>query len=325
MDCRAVYVMDDVKRALFEEARRLGFDRMAVTLPRVLERWRAEALARPDRRWADLAADPHALMPEAARVIVLARAYRPYRARAGEAAIDAYYLCSNAAHLSARMLADWLTARGARALAGVKLPAKAVASEAGFARYGLSGLTYMEGLGSRYALEALLTDAELPTDDAPPSEGFAPRCAHCRACVAACPTGALSGDGRVDTARCLRALPAGEPVDEARRALVGASLLGCDLCQRACPINAGIAEQDMPDELARALGLPGLLRGERTALAALIGDNYARTKRVQARACLIAANLMRRDCVPLIEALANDDHPAVRAHARWAAEQLRAR
>jgi epoxyqueuosine reductase len=73
--------------------------------------------------------------------------------------------------------------------------------------------------------------------------GDFPRCAACDPkrppCVAACPTGALRGDGTLDRARCIQWYASGNeetvPPDVARA--WGQRLYGCTLCQDACIHN----------------------------------------------------------------------------------------
>ncbi len=312
-----------IKQAVIDRALELGFARALVADVKTCETWRADTLARPDARWEKIASDPQEVLPDAKRVIVLARAYHPYRAREGEAALDAYYVASNASHQAAGTLAEWMRGQGMGAAARPLLPHKATCVGAGFARYGRNGLSYMDGLGSRYQLELVVTDEQLDADEGVRAErALSARCANCGACAKACPVGALMGNGLVDTGKCLRALAANDMMDARVRPLVGASLLGCDICQRVCPMNREIEHVAMPEDVRAATNLKALLAGEIAPLKPLIGSNYARKKQVQARACLIAGNLKREDCLPLIEALMDDEYEAVREHARWARRRL---
>ena len=80
----------------------------------------------------------------------------------------------------------------------------------------------------------------------------------------------------------------------------------------------------MPADLAAALDLSALLRGQYKPLIPFLGKNNARRQRIIARALIAAANLNRRDLLPLIEPLTDcPESEAVREHAKWAAERLR--
>ena len=194
----------------------------------------------------------------------------------------------------------------------------------GEAYWGRNGLTALTGYGTRVCIQTILTSAPFPATDRTPADEIDPRCASCRACVAACPTAAHDGTGRVSVERCLRAQPYAEPVPERFRALFGASLLGCDICQRACPRNQRVSEEKPPAGLIDALRLERLLAGDVKPLAAWIGSNYARPARMQGRAALIAANLGRADTLPFLESLASGHSMEyVREHARWAIARLK--
>ncbi|MBQ4334908.1 MAG: tRNA epoxyqueuosine(34) reductase QueG [Myxococcaceae bacterium] len=113
---------------------------------------------------------------------------------------------------------------------------KAWAARAGLGWLGKNGLIVTAAHGTRVVLATLILDREVDEFDAPLSS----RCGDCRRCLDACPTGALLGDGRLDARRCL-AWQTIEARDETfplnRLSSAGASVFGCDLCQRACPWN----------------------------------------------------------------------------------------
>jgi len=299
-----------------EMARALGFERVAATDASPTPAPPDDA--HPQAR--SLACEPRDILPGARSVLVLAMPYRPYRRRAGEAAVDAYYVASNRAHENARSLADQLAARGAQAVMTSALRTKPLAVRAGLGRMGRNGLVAVGEMGTRVSLQVIVTDLPLAarSDDWALDE----RCVNCHICEAACPGGALRGDGSLDIGRCVRAQPENLPLPAFMRPMTGASLLGCDLCQRACPRNARVGEADMPEALARALALDRLLTGDYRALTPWLGKNNARRLRLMNRAALAAANEGRADLLPLLDALGDAPEP-VASHARWSADRLR--
>ena len=268
-----------------------------------------------------LIADPREILPEARSVLLLAMPYRPFKPNPPDAEIDAYYIASNRAHENARLFADWLCEHGVNAAMTSSLRVKPLSARAGLGWQGRNTLIAAGQYGTRVSLQTIVTDmpCERADDDA---RGLDKRCLNCHACMDACPTKALRGDGTLDIARCVRAQPENLPLPEEMRPLTGASLLGCDLCQRVCPRNAALEPIDMPPDVKEALSLKRLLSGEYKAFIPLIGRNNARKLRLLNRTALAAANRGRRDMLPLLEALNHLPEP-VSTHARWALERLR--
>ncbi len=169
-----------------------------------------------------------------------------------------------------------------------------LAARAGIGWVGKHTNLVSRDLGNWFFLGTLLTDLDLPGDDPEPD-----RCGTCRACLDACPTGALVGPRRLDARRCLSfwTIENRGPVPPALHAAIGARLFGCDECLAACPWNRfapPTADPDWtphpgrrnPDPLAwirdpgslesvmrgsalRRAGREGLLRNARIVLANL--------------------------------------------------------
>lgn len=117
-------------------------------------------------------------------------------------------------------------------------PTKAMATLGALARYGRNNLTYVEGLGSYHRPVILVSD--LPCDEQPRREPEAlPRCATCRACVAACPTGAIGTDRfLLHAERCLtywNEKPPEVPFPNWIKPKWHNALVGCMRCQEVCP------------------------------------------------------------------------------------------
>ncbi|MBN1241723.1 MAG: epoxyqueuosine reductase [Spirochaetales bacterium] len=135
-----------------------------------------------------------------------------------------------------------------RVLVNSRAPEKPLAVLAGLGPVGRNSLVLVRDLGPGVVLGALLLPID-PVVEAGEREGsvgrprpeaadFEPgaRCASCRACVDACPTGAVLESGGIDPSRCVQGAASSEaPVTPELAAAWSGVLYGCDRCLVACP------------------------------------------------------------------------------------------
>jgi epoxyqueuosine reductase len=175
-----------------------------------------------------------------------------------------------------------------RLFSNSRLPEKPLAAACGLGFLGSHSLVIAPGLGSAFLIAgAFLPASRVPEEalrqpsDPPLPGGLRAGCAcgDCRACVQACPVGAITAPGVVDPQRCLPSLSTRlAPWPLEARAAWGFRLYGCQSCQDACPHNRALRSETMTRRgeigpsvpLARLLacdeeGVRGMFRG--TALA----------------------------------------------------------
>ena len=126
--------------------------------------------------------------------------------------------------------------------------------------------------------------------------------------------------------RCIRNfMMEGIVAPEHLREKMGMRLIGCDICQRVCPMQPKF-------ESGRTLGLkldelattdPVVFSASIQKLSAEIGRNAARPQRVSGhrRRCWPGTAAKKSIC-PVLEAWSQLPFEAVAEHARWARERL---
>ncbi len=241
--------------ALKSEAHRLGFE-LCGACPAVeppgLERfhaWLSAGYAGQMRYLADRAdayRHPRDVLDAVQSILMLAKAYRsvePKPPGLGEGRVSRYawgldyhrWIRKQLRKLAQfhRRLAPQARVRGVVDTA--PLLERDFAQLAGLGWIGKNTLLLNRGWGSWFFLAALLTTEPLEYD-----EPFrADHCGTCRACVDACPTGALVAPHCLDARKCISYLSIEfrGTVSRELRPAIGDWLFGCDVCQEVCPWN----------------------------------------------------------------------------------------
>ena len=344
--------------ALKEESKRLGFTMAGIAAPEpsghmdFYRRWLADEhhgemayLARSDavQRRGDL----RETMDTVRSVLVVADEYfrqDPPGVPADRArAVIARYARGDDYHdvLKAKLLRllEWLRehagtdVRGRAYVDTGPILERDVARRAGLGWFGKNTMLLNPKRGSYFFLGLLLLDLELPADE-PFSEE---RCGTCRACLDACPTGALLGyddEGApvMDARLCISYLTIElrGPIPRELRPKLGNRIFGCDICQEVCPWNERFARRaDEPAYHARA-GMDGpslialadtLLSVDEEGFRELFQKSpVTRAQRtgLLRNVCVALGNWGAAEAVPVLRRALADPEPLVREHAEWA-------
>ena len=211
---------------------------------------------------------------------------------------------------------------------------RAAGHRAGIGWFGKNSLLLIPGLGSRFVLGSVVTDARLVADrSSEPLAAHGAGCGSCHRCQTACPTGALDEPGVVDARRCLAWLlqaPGSFPLDY--RQALGDRIYGCDECQAACPINR-VTDRRRPPPSPEPDSRPevdilGILGASDAELLAELGRWYipGRDPRYLRRNALVVLGNVGDGHDPATVATLwrwiTDDDDLLAEHARWAASQL---
>lgn len=204
---------------------------------------------------------------------------------------------------------------------------------AGLGWFGKNAMLIHPRRGSYFFLGLLLLDIPLPLG--PPLE--ADFCGSCRACLDACPTGALLGRGErgapvMDARRCISYLTIElrGPIPREFRPAIGNRIFGCDICQEVCPFSRKFSkpsEESAYSARPELDGPPLVELAER--LLSLSGRGFRRVfedspvlragrKGLLRNVCVALGNWGSPSGVPVLARALVDSASLVRGHAAWA-------
>ena len=178
--------------------------------------------------------------------------------------------------------------------------------------------------GSWFFLGEIYTDLPLPTTAPAPAH-----CGTCRACLDACPTGAIVAPYELDARRCISYLTIELPgtIPEELRPLIGNRVYGCDDCQLACPWNRDAATATLPDFAAVRHGLDDarlvdLFAWTREAFDARMAGSAIRRigheRWLRNLAVALGNAPSSAEILASLRSRADDPSPLVREHVAWA-------
>lgn len=250
-----------------EQALALGFDRCGIAAAESIDpenrlgQWLEQGF-HADMEWMArtraVRQDIQLKLPGAKSVVVVARNYKqPAPPHAQGALRVARYAWGRDYHKvmkrPLRTLANWMAAMESGVQCDIGVDAspfleRAWAAKAGVGWIGRNAMVLNREMGSWFLLGVVATTLEMEPD-AP----VQPNCGTCRACIDACPTGAIVADGEVDSNRCIsyHTIENRGEIPEAIAERMNPWVFGCDICQEVCPWNRFAPDTTEPDFAAR--------------------------------------------------------------------------
>lgn len=332
----------------------LGYSHVGITTADDFDEYRAEIEARgelydfylKDPREPLRHSAPRLVYPWARSIIVLAYDYMQKRFpenlsdSIGRAYLARCYNTPPHRINGARfgLMLEYLQKHGLKTQPGVLLPARLAGARAGIINFGCNNFAYAKGSGSFLIISNIITDAELEYDR-PSLENKCPP--HCRVCMDACPTKALYAPFKLNPRKCIpfnnfrttvnTGFGVTDYIPRDIRSLLGRHMHGCDVCQLACPRNAGVLKLNRPQDafleklaanfdLRQTLALP---EGYFKTWLEPILFNYLKEKRFfQRNAAVAMGNSGDQAYVPDLTTALENQAATVRGHAAWALGRL---
>ncbi|MFW3300764.1 tRNA epoxyqueuosine(34) reductase QueG [Mammaliicoccus sciuri] len=202
---------------------------------------------------------------------------------------------------------------------------RSVAERAGLGFAGKNGFIINEELGTWSYLGEMLVSIPFKPDDP-----VIDSCGDCNICVDRCPTGALVGNGQLNSQKCISFLTQtkGYLKDEYRYK-IGNRLYGCDTCQQVCPRNRGINTEH--DDIILE---PEVLKPRLVPLLKMSNKEFKNTyghlagawrgkKPIQRNAIVALTHFNEESAIPDLKDVAlTDPRPMIRGTAFWAIGQI---
>jgi len=239
-----------------------------------------------------------------------------------------------------------LSKQDIRIFSNSRLPERSIAAALGIGWVGRNGLLMNREYGSSFVLAGLLAALDSRTasrivgiEDLPRISSLeAPQdphreCGSCRACVSACPTGAITKEGGVRLERCLQFLATTtEELPGFARKVWDRRLYGCMDCQNSCPVNRHrgfhAVGEDLPREeysireLLREFASPSKKSLKEIFPGTALEAGWIPREAILRNLLFSAGNSRDTSLEPLIRSFLKETHPIVSRAAVLALDRI---
>ncbi len=248
---------------IIKEGQKLGFEDVGFTTAEPFTEHEKLLLERKEEYgWTEAVgfdlkagADPSKIMPDAKTIIVLIEPYfkesypRSMELNFGRCYLNDDRITKDGLSRRIKAFRTFLTEAGIDSKVPPNLPHRVAAARAGLGTFGKNCLFYSNKV-ARCGSWTLPIAVVINEEFSPGTPSVEIQCpSFCRnACIAACPTRALKGNGTIDPRECISYLTYfGDEITplEIREAM-GMYVYGCDRCQNVCPRNQPWLAQELP-------------------------------------------------------------------------------
>jgi epoxyqueuosine reductase len=248
---------------IIEKALHLGFGDVGFTTAEPFDSHRECLRDRQEEYgWAESAGlalmagvDPKSVLPAAKTIIVLLDEYfresfpASLEGNFGRCYLDDDRITKDGLAIRIKTFRSFLRDNGIDSKVPFNLPHRVAAARAGMGTFGKNCLLYAARTARQSSWIIPITvvvDREFLPDEPTVKMGCPDWCRN--ACIAACPTRALKGNGTIDPRKCISYLTYfGKDITPLElREPMGMYVYGCDICQNVCPRNRPWLSQELP-------------------------------------------------------------------------------
>lgn len=250
-------------------------------------------------------------------LLIFFKGFKPYSDfKKTSCAISSYYIASNEVYFLSKSLCEKLKEIGIEAKLYKEHNLKKIAYENCGLVKGQNTLLYHPKYGSYFVIGAIKFFADLKTDE----KICGTNCNGCKKCIGACPVSALAGGG-LNREKCLREIMNGIIEDDLSAKLLKNNILGCEICQRVCPLNEKVEKIAPGKELEDVLDISNLIsaaeKGNKSldSLSKFIGKNYIKKTKILSLAINSAGNSKDKSYLIKVKKFVESQEKAVRINA----------
>jgi epoxyqueuosine reductase len=286
--------------------------------------------------------DPARIMPDATSIIVLLELYfkeaypKKVEGHFGRCYLDDDRVTHDGLTRRIKAFREFLRSNGIDSKVPFNLPHRVAAARAGMGTFGKNCLFY-SNKAARQSSWVLPIAVVVNHEFSPGTPSIETDCpSWCRnACIAACPTRALKGNGRIDPRKCISFLSyfGRDLTPREMREPMGMFVYGCDRCQNVCPRNQGWLAKDLPlnENVVKKAGdfdLSLLLHMDKDYFEKKIWPHmfymsYTDIWRWKMNVARVMGNTRDRAFIPDLErAFMENEDPRVKSMAVWALSRI---